>query len=503
MGRRVSRRPIIPTSKFARVGQTLGPSRTSGDSQLQTPGGEAEVIKFRKMLDGNGDSEAGLSLIEVMVAMFIFAILCVGVAYSLVSVLKMTNDARGKQTATNLAAAEIDADRALDDIVHLGPHTTVKTVGGVAYTLSVTTGWVTAGTGAGGVCTTGTGALLAKQVNVSVIWAGMSTGATPVQTSTIVSPGTRLSDPDKGVIVVSAVDAVGDGTPSATITAVPAATPAGATAITATIDPTDAQGCGVILQVKPGNYIVSISKSGSTPYVSEKQLQNPTFPVTVSAGSSSAAPFSYAQSGVFTPIYHSNYTTPTGVTVLMPTAMDTTFESTNTIFTSTNSSFNLMPYTSGYTFLAGALAANLSATPSCKSIDPGQWTASADGLLVGKTPNTISSLSGQTAQPNIEMGVFRITGLASGTYIKATGQVTPPVGTADPGCTTPSTYVVKLTTASPATVALPFGSWKITSGTASTQTTAVAPTAILPQTLGTVVKVSGDSIVTLDPRKAP
>jgi prepilin-type N-terminal cleavage/methylation domain-containing protein len=462
--------------------------------------------RLRALLAHPDEPEAGLTLIEVLVAMMIFSFLAVGVAYSMIAVLKLTNDARSRQTAANLAAAEIDADRASTDVIDLGPHTTVTTVDGVNYTVAVTTGWVTTDGGAGecssGVAT-GTGALLSKRINVAVTWAGMGTGANPVRSATIVSPDNRITDINKGVIVVSVLNAAGAGSAGVTINVTPASTnPNGATAITGTIAPTDADGCGIVLQVIPGNYVVSISKTGSPQYVDVTQNPAPTVPVTVAAGGSATAQFQYDQSAVFTPNYHSNLPNSSTVTVTMPTAMDTSFVSTNLIYTSNAAApFFLHPFASGYTVLAGSLAPSgtASSAPTCLSVDPGKWGASADGTLVSISSQPVPADPGKPVSVDVPMGIFTISGL-SGSYVKAVGQKTGPAGTADPGCSAPSTYVIKLPSAATATVALPFGSWKLTSGTSSSQTAAVA--------IGSVAttapsSVSAGPIVTLDPRVAP
>jgi hypothetical protein len=97
------------------------------------------------------------------------------------------------------------------------------------------------------------------------------------------------------------------------------------------------------------------------------------------------------------------------------------------------------------------------------------------------------------------MGVVKVAGFANG-YLKATSQVTPLAGTGDPGCATPSTYVIKLPSTSPANVALPFGSWVLSSGNATTQDTLVPPSALTIMTRGVLGGTATNPIVTLDPR---
>jgi Tfp pilus assembly protein PilV len=448
-----------------------------------------------------GDSESGLSIIEVMVAMMIFAIMSVGVAYSIFNVLTITSDARSRQTAANIAATAIDADRAATDVVDLAPVPTTTTVDGVVYTTTTATAWIGATAGTTTQCTTGSGALIAKRVNVTVKWQGMRKGQSPVRVSTIVSPTSRLTDITLGVIVVAVNTAAGGGYAGVTISAAPATTnPNGAIAITGTIAPTDVNGCGVILGVTPGNYVVSISKTAS---VDINQNPLPTTAVSVVAGSSVTAGFQYDLAGTFNVSYHSNYTTGT---ITMPTSMTTSFVNTYGIYTSTSSGpFSLHPFPAGYSIIAGALGASGGSITTCNSVDPGAWPASSDGTLVPQPQAPAAAGPGGTVVPSpvpVRMGVFSVSGLG-GKYLKATAQTTGPAGTGDPGCSVPSTYVIKIPTGASASVALPFGTWSFLSGTVTTQSTAVASSAITALTAGTITSVSSSFVLTLDPRLAP
>jgi prepilin-type N-terminal cleavage/methylation domain-containing protein len=456
--------------------------------------------KIRNRLRGSTSDESGLSLIEVLVAMFIFSLIAVGVAYSMINILRISSDARNHQTAANLASSAIDADRAWANVVTLAPAASSQTIDGVAYTITTTTSWINATSGTPTQCTSGAGALLAKRVHVSVTWVGRVKGQSRVVADTIVSPTTRLTDVTKGVIVVAVTTAAGSGNSGVTVTAAPASiNPNGAQAITSTISPTDVNGCGIVLQAAPGNYLVSISKTAS---VDISQNPAPSTPVTVVAGSSVTASFQYDQYGTFIVNYHSNYT-PASVTVTMPTAMTTTFNNTYGLYSSTaNSPFKLHPFTVGYTVIAGALGASGGSITTCKSVDPGTWPASSSGLLVPPPPTPAFSAPGGTVTADVRMGVFSVTGLA-GKYLKAVSQVTGPTGTDDPGCTTPSTYIIAVPSGAVATVALPFGSWLFTSGTSTTQTTGVGTGVLAPLTQGEITQVSGNQILTLDPRIAP
>lgn len=447
--------------------------------------------------------DAGFSLIEVMVAMFIFAIVALALASGLLTTMQVTSDSVARQTASGLAAAQIDQVRTITDLTNLDSSSapTDTVIGGRTYHVSTVVRWSGAVGGSDAQCSSGSGALLNKAVKVVVTWEGMSAAAQPAEADTVVAPNSRISDITKGVVIVSVKNAQGSGNAGVTISVVPNPTsPNGASAITTTIDPTDAQGCGYVLNVTPGRYDVSISKSGtSTPSVDIKQSTAPKQTVDVSAGATATAPFQFDQSATFVPHYASN---ATGVS-LLPLTMDTTFVNTYGIFTQTVTPAKLHPFTAGYTVLAGALAANGSTASSCLSVDPAAWptTTDASGTWAGKRPDAVAGAPGGTVDAYVPMGVMSFTGPANG-YVTATGQATGPAGTNDPGCTTPKIYQFKLPASGVANLALPFGTWKLATGTTSgNTTTAVSAAQVVLVTRGTAAPVNGDMLVTFDPRQ--
>ena len=447
------------------------------------------------------DSDRGLTLIEVVVAMFIFAMVAVGIAYSMALTLTVTSDSRGRQTASNLASSAIDSIRAITNFSSVGPSTSTVTVDNRKYYVNVTTTLVGSTAGASSVCTSGSGALLYKSVNVDVTWDGMSKGAKAVQDDTAVAPSARINDPLKGVIVVSVRAASGAGNQGVTVSAVPATVnPNGAATITSTIANTDTQGCSVILQVTPGNYVVSISEPlAGNPAIDSNQSLTPKLPVPVAAGSSATAPFQFDQSSKFTPTYASNYVG----TATLPTGMQSSFSNSYGIWAYSSAPYYLHPYTAGYTVLAGTLAASGSSAPSCKSVDPGQWTASTDGTLVGRSPSPVATVPGGATGVNVPMGVVQISSILSGGYLKAVAQTAGPAGSGDPGCDSPSTYTFSAPLVlGTNTIALPFGTWTFFTGTVLAQNSKVT-TGITLMTPGSQWTNSGNTYVTLDPRGAP
>ena len=448
-------------------------------------------------------SDDGFTLIEVIVAMFIFAIISLGVASALITTMRVTNDSVARQTASSLAASLIDQARTTTDLTTLNSSATPTnvTVGGRTYHVSTTVLWGSATGGSDAQCSSGSGALLNKAVKIQVTWDGMDPKGAPAEADTVVAPKSRISAIDKGVIIVSVKNAQGAGNPGVTISVIPSKTnPNGASAITAPIAPTDAQGCGYVLNVTPGTYTVSITKPGtSTPSVDIYQSTTPSQSVDVSAASTSPAPFQFDQSAVFTANYATNFVG----SVLLPLTLDTSFVNTYGMYV-TNSAgpYYLHPFSAGYTALAGSLGTSGGSASNCLSVDPGAWltTKDASGTWSGIRPKGVAAPAGGPVTAPVPMGVATVTGSANG-YIKAVAQTTGPAPSGNPGCAAPATYLFKLPATGVANLALPFGSWQLLSGTTSTtQATNVATTSVVLLTKATVVQVSGTAVVTFDPR---
>jgi len=467
------------------------------------------MIKIRRRLRLEETSEAGLTLVEVVVAMFVFAIIALGVAFSLVSTLHSAKDAKGRQVALNLAAQDIDAVRSVPDIFQLatGVTTSTTTVPGDAtvYTVTREVQWVTSN-GTDATCGSGGGALQYKEVNVGVTWPGTN-AAFPVRSDTIVSPASTVNDPSLGTILVSVKNAAGSGVAGVTITTSPSTG--------TTIPTTDADGCAYLLKVPPANYTVTASLSG---YIDVNQVATPsnTTPLPVTAGSTLSASFAYDKQGSITASYATNNSPllPT-----LPTNLVTTFTSTiggSDLFTAVTSAstkvFSLYP-ASSYTVLAGGFVPGTTASSGCLSVDPSQWpsgTNSGGQAIASPAPTTLAFQPGATGVAvAVPMGVVQVdTGGSRAVYLKATA-ATPPAGSGDPGCGTTAPLV------SPAAsfvfgpvnpvlnkilIALPYGSWTIQMGSSLSSLSSVAASKLLIPTGVTGTAVSAAGVVTFDPR---
>lgn len=440
-------------------------------------------------------SEAGVTLVEIIIAMMVFGFIAVSVAFGLITALSMGGDTRSREVATNLAAQDIDTVRAAKDVfgvANVVARTTV--VNGTTFSLTRTATWETSGSAYAG-CGSGGGQLTFKRFNVSVDWEGRRASSPLVHTDTLLSPGSRVSDPALGSILVSALTGSGAGSAGITVTATPASPANGALPITVAPLATDTQGCSYILKVTPGNYNVVLSR---TNYLDDTQTVMSTKSVGVAAGAASSVAFQYDLAARFDVTYAGNHP---GVT-LIPSNLHTTFRSTYGVVTSPSSTgaltrtVPLYPFAAGYQAFAGRYDTPGASVVGCRSVDPAAWTAVAADGAVGRDVSPVAALSGAAVATPVSMGVLNVSG-AAGQYLTATAQTTAP-GTGDPGCAIPASYSFGLVTAGTVQIGLPYGSWRFTMGPLATGATVSVP----EDGLSVLTRgMAAGGVVTLDPRR--
>ena len=218
------------------------------------------VLSRLRQLPG---SDRGIGLAEVVVALMVFAIVATGMLYSIAAIQRMTRESASRETATNLAAAEIDKIQAVSDAfnVHSGSRV-VPGPDGVNYTVETIAGWVSTN-GSTGNCGSGGGNLQYKAVNVEVELGrhvpldpgarGLRDGAgQPHQ-----RPELR-HDPDLGPRLRRNGPVGRDGPRDQGVRR-------RRRDITDPIDATDADGCTYVLKVSPGKYKIEVeSRIAST-----------------------------------------------------------------------------------------------------------------------------------------------------------------------------------------------------------------------------------------------
>ena len=466
-------------------------------------GGWAVKI-IRRLLARKPSQEGGFSLIEVIIAMMVFMVIATAVAYTMTAALKVTKDSRSRVAAANLASQEIDLDRSTANIFGLLDTTRTVIVSGQVFTIKRATQWVSDPNVAQSCGTGGGGSLRYKRINVSVTWPGMASPASAVRSDTLLSPShdVHLNDPTKGTILVSVSDQSGAGIPGVAVSAAPSLVPNGAVA-PPTPAVTDSQGCTYLLSVTPGNYDVTVSRSQ---YLDGDQKPTPIKSTVVAAGNSGSTQFTLAQQATLNLVYAPNYT---ATTPMIATNQDVTFDAITeqAISSGPVSSINLFPYAGGYGVLAGNMSA---AVPYCNSVDPALWPAGPS--IMGATMTSGSRQLAATTSPGgsssgvpVVMGIATITGLISGQFVTAEQQSSAPSGTNDPGCASPSlSYKFNAVTATSATIALPFGTWKLytgaTSGAKSAQISNSRMTAVpTPLSTGGSSSSNGGTLI-MDPR---
>jgi type II secretory pathway pseudopilin PulG len=454
--------------------------------------------------------DEGMGILEVVIAMAIFMIVALGVAYSAVSTLRLSSDSKNRVVATNLAASEIDNARANGDPLTLFANTRTVKVDGIDYTVARKVEWIDS-TGAGTGCT-GTGALQYKAVDVQVSWPGKLAMTKAVRSNTLIAPVTRINDPAFGTILVSVLGAAGTGIASIPITVTQVST--GAPVV---MSDTDKDGCSYAFGVTPGKYAVTLKKDK---YISDAQVVQPkseTFEV--KAGSTVSRPFQYDNQARFNLTMASN-STLTGR--LYPSNLDTTFISTYGIALfstpvggSNAATVDAHPFTSGYTGFAGAFSlpkdatATTTATFGCASPDPASWTAgtTVSGVTVKAAERgaAAAALPGGNVAMNVPMGTvtFTYTGTKDRYLIaKSSAAAT---GSGIPDCADGLTYRfgTKLQSGTTYKVALPYGTWSLN---VNTQSNGGGTAAALNDNLagvGGLVNPPVKNTVTLDPRVAP
>ena len=450
-----------------------------------------KLAKLRKLLDR--DSDTGLGMTEVVVALMVFSVIAVGMAYSLISMTRLTTDDRAREVAASLASQEIDIVRAIPDPfdVHTPLIPATQTVGNTTYTITRSVAWVST-TGSTANCGTGGGNLQYKKVNVSVTWNGMMSLQNPVVADTILSPATRLNDPSYGTILVSVLGA--DGTGRSGVSVSVTATSGGAAV--GAVDPTDIDGCAYVLQVTPGTYSVKLSKTG---YIDYNQIASPSLSVTVAAGTSQTANFAYDSQATYNVKYASGY-----VGAKLPATLTTNYLSSKGAYstTSTATPISLYPLSEGYAAVAGSYASTSSTSSGCLAVDPVNWAASTyKGVSMAQGVRQVVGVApGGTGSINVPMGVVAVKVPTGATSFLAHGGVDLS-GTGDPGCAQPTDYKFTWTTAptagSTVYLALPFGTWTISSLNAA-QVESPMSSGFSAATTGYV----NSKLITLDPRVA-
>lgn len=215
-----------------------------------------------------------MTLIEVVVAFGLFAIMSTAVLSVLGSAISVTRDDKARMAAVNLASRELEIVRDSFSSVLRGPgHVADATnpnqlpggqanapivIDGVPYTVVRDTRWEAVGNGASSPCDDGTSDELAYlHVTVKVSWPALG-DRPPVTMDTVMTPskGTYSALQTQSHIGIKVIDSSGNPKPGVHVTA------RNSLNQTAPLQVTAADGCALLENLAPGDWTVTASNAG-------------------------------------------------------------------------------------------------------------------------------------------------------------------------------------------------------------------------------------------------
>jgi prepilin-type N-terminal cleavage/methylation domain-containing protein len=426
-------------------------------------------------------ADDGFLLIEVMVAMVVFAVISTAVLGTVLTSLATARSDRGRVTAANLAARELEITRSQFQSPAAGPKTIATgkvsgpnplpggvagaplVVDGMAYTLVRSAAWQSQGASAGPCDGGASGQLAYLRVTVTVSWPRMS-GVLPVTSSTLLTPTVGTYSASTGHVKVKVTD--GNNVPEAgqfvTVTG-----PSGTTT-----QETAADGCAFFAFLSPGSYVATVLTPG---YVDPSWVATPSQTVTVTANTVQPVSFTYAPSATL----NLSFTSPLGLVAspnttvtLYNTGLPSSTRTRAVLGLLTPRTVNLWPYPDGVIAWAGG----------CLDADPQGYAGGVRASPLITNPGVVTNATVNVA-PVLVTVRNKLGVLTSGVQVVA-------VHAADTGC--PATVTDPLggtagevltlpgLTSSAGTIggSLPYGTWKF-KVVISGQATTVWPTAIL------------------------
>lgn len=387
-----------------------------------------------------GSDESGMSLIELVVAISIFAIVMTGVAATLAAGLALTRTNQHRSVAANLASQEMDTIRA-SDFSSLVDRSVTQNVGGITYTIYRSLTWV-AHNASNGPCDGVNTAPEVLRVHVGVDWPRRR-GAAIVTSDSVITPPIGAYNPQTGHIAVRVLNR--DAQPSAFTSVL-------LTGGTSRSALTNAEGCAFFAFLPAGTYNVSMNSVG---YVDRQGTTSPTQIANVAIGHVTSAQFDYDRQGTIALSIegHDGTEIPTnlpltiGNTTLLPSGTRT-YSGTGTSRTITG----LFPSLDGYEYWAG----------SCADADPEGVDSNGTAYhLNGVRSPAVAVAPGSSGSGNVDLALLSIqVQNSNGTPVSGASIVTSHAP--DARCSTGESYTIG-STRSDGTIeiAIPFGTWSL------------------------------------------
>jgi prepilin-type N-terminal cleavage/methylation domain-containing protein len=407
-------------------------------------GGRALTRRARQQ-----DADGGFTLVEVVAAIAIFAMVSTATISILVTSIRTIKSNYDRVTAANIARSEIDRLR------HLGPGAitlglTNRTVYAPSdprpFTVTTTTGWLGAGQALSACDAVAANAVAGQdymRVHVEVIGGNLTA---PERSDTLVAPQDDTSAATVGAIVAKVTNELNTPVEGVTVTGTNGQSTFSTTAITG------ADGCVMIpnLSYAPAAWTVTVQRAGYVPQTTNGNVKA----ATVAQGTVTQVPFLLAASStlVFSSA-NGTYPIPNGLP--MSFGPDALAIVATPVASYPHTIANLWPATNGYLAWLG----------TCLDADP-KSAAAPRTTSVDRTWYT--SPPGSLASAPLTGVAVRVRGLNANSTVTITHALE-----ATGNCRTSVTYPIgKTDSLGVLRVLLPYGKWTVnSSGTPSIQVT--------------------------------
>ena len=450
-----------------------------GRGRFKSAGPVTDMAHMRTQLRANRVArrarrrdDVGMTLIELMWAMVIFAFVATATVGALEMSLKTVRSDRSRVAASDLAARELEISRNTFTGSSSGPTLITDAtnpdplpggtagqplvVDNVPYTVARNTEWIVAGTGKSPCDGGATVAYPSLSVTVTVSWSLMG-NTQPVSANTILTPPKNyVQSSNFGYSGIKVLDSTGAAEKGTTVTL----TGPGGTLTDTTSD----DGCAVFETSTAGTYTASIAMPG---YVDFYGNSTATKTVAIAVGGLAQATINYdkAATVTVTEATQSGYSLPTELPYL--TFANTGLQPTGTRMVAATAASttvsSLWAFSDGYTMWAG----------QCQQADPaasGGTRAAALVMPAGSTTNVATvTLTGASVLVKNALGAPLVGATVTAKPVNTTG-----CGTENPlslGVTNSSGLL---------TTSLPAGSWTLTAVSGLHTGTSAATAVLLP-----------------------
>jgi type II secretory pathway pseudopilin PulG len=401
---------------------------------------------------GEAPRDDGMTLIEVVIALGLFAVMSSAVLVIVVAAVKTTSDDKARLEAVSLASRELEITRDTFASITRGPDRVQANrvvnpsplpggaagqplvINNVPYTVVRTAQWTSVGAAASA-CDDGTTAELAYlRVKVEVSWPALG-DRPPVTLDTVMTPPKGTYSTLLGHIGLKVIDSEGNPKPGVTVTAKSStgATVSGSTA---------GDGCVLLAHLTAGSYTVTASQAG---FVSLKGDPTASITAAVQAGQLWRGTIEYDQSASISVTLASpnGFALPTSAVpvVIANSGLQPIGLKAVTGTGNPRSITNLWPYPSGYGVWAG----------TCQDANPG---------LTGDPLATVTTLRGGTATATATLAPLEVHAPANSTVTLTHAR--------DSLCGTGSTLTLGKTDATGVLeTSAPYGVWQAVVGSTS------------------------------------